>query len=342
VGYIDFQKAFDVVCHRKAFGKLFNHGICGTVLLWLKNFFSDRTHQTRVDTSLSDVAQLLSGVVQGSGIGPLMFLLYINELIDIIKSHGINVKVFADDVKLYLKIISDVNFVQFQAALDSLYSWANIWQLPISVDKCYALNIGTVVLNASLSINDSILPIASSVRDLGITVTNNLSPSVHISDIVSRAHKRALAIHRCFVSCDVSILLRAYKVYVRSLVQHNSIIWSPSTLSDIDSLESVQRRFTKRLSGLHCLSYEARLKRLKLQSLELRRLLADLMWCYKIIFGLVDIDVNQFFTHNSVPQTRGHRYKVLNHTVLEYVALSFVKDLSMFGTTYLWILILVP
>jgi len=77
----------------------------------LKNFFSDRTHQTRVDTSLSDVPQLLSGVVQGSGIGPLMFLLYINELIDILKSHGINVKVFADDVKLYLKIISDVNFV---------------------------------------------------------------------------------------------------------------------------------------------------------------------------------------------------------------------------------------
>ena len=85
-------------------------------------------------------------------------------------------------------------------------------------------------------------------------------------------------------------------------------IWAPSTLSDIDSLESVQRRFTKRLSGLHSFSYEARWKRLNLQSLELRRLLTDLMWCYKIIFGLVDIDVNQFFTLSSVPQTRGHRY----------------------------------
>ena len=93
----------------------------------------------------------------------------------------------------------------------------------------HTLNIGTVVLNASLSINNSILPIASSVRDLGITVTNNLSPSVHISDIVSRAHKRALAIHRCFVSCHVNILLRGYKVYVRPLVEHNSIIWAPST-----------------------------------------------------------------------------------------------------------------
>jgi len=180
-----------------------------------------------------------------------MFLLYINELTDILESHGINVKVFANDVKLYLKIISDVNFVQFQAALDSLYSWANLWQVPISIDKCYALNIGTVVFSVSLSINNSILPIASSVRDLGITVAINLSPSVHISDIVSHAHKRALAIHCCFVSCDVNILLCAYKVYVRPLVEHNSITWAPSTLSDIDSLESVQRRFMKRLSGLH-------------------------------------------------------------------------------------------
>ena len=98
--YIDFQKAFDVVCHSKLFAKLFSYGIRGTVLLWLKNFFSDRTLQTKVDASLSDVAQLLSGVVQGSGIGPLMFLIYINELINILENHGIKVKVFADDVKL--------------------------------------------------------------------------------------------------------------------------------------------------------------------------------------------------------------------------------------------------
>ena len=153
----------------------------------VKIFFSDRTLQTKVDTSLSDVAQLLSGMVQGSGIGPLMFLIYINELINILENHGIKVKVFADDVKLYLNIVSDIGFTQFQASLDSLYSWANMWQLPISIDKCYALSIGTVVFNASLSINNSILPIVPSVRDLGITVTSNLSPSVHINDIVSRA-----------------------------------------------------------------------------------------------------------------------------------------------------------
>ena len=92
---------------------------------------------TKVDLSLSDVAFLVSGVVQSSGIGPLMFLVYINELISILEQHGIKVKVFADDVKMYFKIIvNELDFSQLQSALNSLHFWANEWQLPISFDKC--------------------------------------------------------------------------------------------------------------------------------------------------------------------------------------------------------------
>jgi len=79
---------------------------------------------------------LISGVVQGSGIGPLMFLVYINELISILENHSIRVKVFADDVKMYLKIVNELDFSQLQSALNSLHFWANEWQLPISYDKC--------------------------------------------------------------------------------------------------------------------------------------------------------------------------------------------------------------
>jgi len=84
------------------------------------------------------------------------------------------------------------------------------------------------------------------------------------------------------------------------------------TLCDIDAVESVQPRFTKRLSGLQGLSYDARLRRLQLQSIQsnLRRLLTDLVWCYKIIFGLVNIDVNKCFTLSPVSHTRGHNYKL--------------------------------
>ena len=97
--YIDFSKAFDVVSHPKLFARLHSYGVRGTVLLWLKSFFAGRSHQTKVESTLSDTAVLLSGVVQGSGIGPLMFLTYINELISILEEFGVVVKLFADDVK---------------------------------------------------------------------------------------------------------------------------------------------------------------------------------------------------------------------------------------------------
>ena len=181
---------------------------------------------------------------------------------------------------MYLTIVNEVDFYKLQSALNSLYSWATVWQLPISIDKCYVLNIGVENFCCNLVINNQVLPNVLSVRDLGITITRNVSPVMHVNDINSRAHKRALAIfHRCFVSRDTNTSLHAYIVYVRPLVQHNSVIWSPSTLRDIDAIESVQR-----LPGLYSVSYTDRLKRLHLQSLELRRLVTDLIWCYKIVF----------------------------------------------------------
>ena len=99
------------------------------MLAWIRNFFSQRTHQTRIDLALSDVAYLVSGVVQGSGVGPLMFLIYLNERITILENHGIRIKVFADDVKMYLTIVNAVDYDKLQSALDSLYSWATIYRL---------------------------------------------------------------------------------------------------------------------------------------------------------------------------------------------------------------------
>jgi len=177
-----------------------------------------RTHQTRVECSLSDIAQLLSGVVQGSGIGPLMFLLYINELIGILEGHGITVKVFADDVKMYLRVVNDVDVKQLQSAIDDLLSWAELWQLGISVDKCCVLNLGNAGISANLTIHNETLPIVPNTRDLGIIITSSLSPnspSLHINDIVSRGHKRAMLIYRTFESRDVNLLVRAYKTYVK-------------------------------------------------------------------------------------------------------------------------------
>ena len=183
--YVDFSKAFDVVSHNKLFTRLYSYGICGTVLLWLQNFFCDRTHQTKVGWSLC-------GVVQGSGIGPVMFRVYINEFIVILEKHNIKVKLFADDIKLCLRILNDFDIALLQSALDSLKNWADSWQLSISIDKCCILNIGKETTHTCLSISGNNLPVHASTRDLGITISSDLCPTQHINDIVAKAHKRAL------------------------------------------------------------------------------------------------------------------------------------------------------
>ena len=121
----------------------------------------------------------------------------------------------------------------------------------------------------------------------GQNVTNYLSPSDHVCDITAKTHKRASLIHRCFVSRNTDLLVRAFNVYVRPLLEYNLVICSPSTIHGIEAIERVQRRFTKRLHGLHSLPCKLRLQCLNLQSLEHHRLLSDLIWCYKIVLALL-------------------------------------------------------
>ena len=123
--YIDFSKAFDVVSHPKLFARLYSYGIRGTVLTWLKISSVLACTRLRLELLCLILPLLCSGVVQGSGIGPLMFLAYINELIYLLERHNIKVKMFADDVKMYVKIINDVDIAHLQLALSSLVEWAN-------------------------------------------------------------------------------------------------------------------------------------------------------------------------------------------------------------------------
>jgi len=182
---------------------------------------------------------------------------------------------------LYLRVVNDADIIKLQSALDTLSDWAATWQLTISVEKCCILNIGSITVAPLLSINHTHLPVLSSNRDLGVITAHDLSPSTHICGIVAKAHHRANAVHRAFVSRDVSLLLRAYLVYVRPLIESNSVVWSPCLKQDIDARERVQRRFTKRLPGFNNSTFAERLSRLNLPTLELRRLHSDLTWCYK-------------------------------------------------------------
>ena len=139
-----------------------------------------------------------------------MFLIYINELAAILDCYGIKIKLFADDAKLYVQIVDELNVVQLQQAIDALFRWPTDWQLSISINKCCVLNIGRVTFSSCLNIDGIVLPTVQSARDLGVLVAHDLPPSLHISSIVARAHKRTAAIYRAFHSRNIDLLLRAY------------------------------------------------------------------------------------------------------------------------------------
>ena len=134
----------------------------------------------------------------------------------------------------------------------------------ISSDKCCVLNLGIHLSAPHLFINNHKLDVAPQARDLGILVSDSLSPTAHVLDTVSKAHRRAKLILRTFTSQDIGLLIGAYVVYVRSLVKHNSIVLSPYTIKDIETSECVQRRFTKYLRGYSNYSYLERLRCLEL------------------------------------------------------------------------------
>jgi len=143
-----------------------------------------------------------------------MFLTYINDLVILLNRFGVKVKLFANDAKLYVKVVNTLAIDELQKALTALSQWADEWQLSFFVSKCCALCIGKVDAVDQFQIKDVSLPIVTSCRDLpvGITVCSNLSFSEHIKDIVRKAHQRANMIHRCFVSRNVNLLVRAFTV----------------------------------------------------------------------------------------------------------------------------------
>ena len=130
-----------------------------------------------------------------------------------------------------------------------------------------------------------------------------MSFSSHIDANVSKASQRLGLLFRGFISRDLDFLRRAFITYIRPLLEYNSVVWSPTTKKDIDAIEQVQRRFTKRVPTLENLDYLEWMRHLNLQSLELHRLMADLVYYYKVLNGLTPYCPDEFFLFHEPPSS---------------------------------------
>lgn len=310
VVYVDFSKAFDSVSHSKLHVKLEAYGIEGKLLSWLSAYLDNRSQMVKVGNCFSSCSAVLSGVPQGSVLGPVLFLVFINDIVHMF-GDGVTVKLFADDVKIYVTI-NDVNDkCKLQNGLDALLNWSVEWQLNVCPSKCMVLHIGSCNSDLNYEMNGKPLPAVREIRDLGIIVDKDLKFNKHICTVVSKAHQRASLILRCFKSRDPSLLFKAFITYARPIVEYCSPVWNPHYVANINKIESVQRRFTKRLLGFKNLPYFTRLDLVNAETLEFRRLILDLTMVFKVLNEIVFVDGSSLFQLQApVYCTRGHDMRI--------------------------------
>ena len=172
--YLDFQKAFDKVPHQRLILKLKSHGMGNSIINWIEQWLTDRRQRVVADGEVSSWKSVLSGVPQRSVLGPILFLVYINDL-----EEGVTGKIlkFADDTKLFTKTNEIGDKQNLQDDIDKLVKWSEKWQMLFNFGKCKCLHIGPGNTSMTCEMGVTILSITVKEKDLGVTMNANMKVS---------------------------------------------------------------------------------------------------------------------------------------------------------------------
>lgn len=267
---MDFTKAFDRVPHALLMSKLSKvPDIDDYLLRWIHDFLTNRIQQVVLDAKSSESLPVSSGVPQGSVLGPTLFLLYINDLPDVIDC---NISLFADDTLLFQIVnnLDDEN--RMQNNINKVRAWADHWKMDFNVAKCSIMVFNGKGTTPKYKLGSEILEHVEQTKYLGVTIESNLKFSSHIANKINTAKWHLGLIKRGLHWAPKSAKLLAYKSLCRPHLEYASALWDPHTKSDTYKLELVQNqaiRFVNNIKGREGVT-EAR-KKLKLHTLEKRR-----------------------------------------------------------------------
>ena len=281
---LDFSKAFDKVNHMKLISKLHQHCMHHKTLSWIKSFLIGRTQSVVLDGHVSSEVNVTSGVPQGSVLGPILFLLYINDLPENLIS---KVRLFADDTAVYLVIKNDSDSKILQRDLDILQVWEQKWDMEFNPSKCEVLHItkSNTPIISKYVLHGEILKPSTNAKYLGVTIANNLNWNLHIENITNKANRTLRFIKRNIRVKHQGIRTTAYNTLVRPQLEYASCVWNPHTQKNIHTIEMVQRRAIRWVAGDYSRysSVSEMQNILNWQTLESRRLFARLLMFHKII-----------------------------------------------------------
>ena len=328
--YFDFRKAFDTVPHERLLIKLQRYGISGKVLSWIRCFLSDRVQKVRLGNESSEEGKVLSGIPQGSILGPILFTIFINDL-----PEGINSScyIFADDTKIF----GDANNCDvLNEDLIKLQNWTDSWNLYFNVAKCKVMHLGkrnnTTDYMLQLNGIPVIIKSCDEEKDLGVIFDSSLNFDKHLYHIITKANQILGIIKRSFKYLNKEVLLKLYKSLVRPHLEYGNCVWYPHLKRQSIALEKIQRRATRILSDCTGMNYHERLKFFNLHSLKGRRIRGDMILAYKIFHGMIDIDPKDIFNLSDNNKTRCSEMKIF----VEHTNLSRTRSLFRHRIAKLW------
>jgi len=289
---LDFAKAFDKVPHRRLLHKLQYYGIRGSTLGWIGSFLANRKQQVLLEGEKSSVADVASGVPQGTVLGPLLFLAYINDLPDCVTSS--ESRLFADDSLLFRFIQDQQDADLLQKDLTALEKWESDWQMKFHPEKCTVLRICNNKrhrIPTTYQLHGHTLETADNCKYLGVTVSDDLSWKKHIQATATKGNRTLGFIRRNLTGCTTTVKAAAYTTIIRPTLEYASTVWDPATSAEAHILEQVQRKaarfttnsYTDRSPGcvtqmIHTLGWEP---------LQHRRYIARIAMLFKIHNNLV-------------------------------------------------------
>ncbi|MCG8047725.1 MAG: reverse transcriptase family protein, partial [Candidatus Thiodiazotropha endolucinida] len=311
---LDFSKAFDRVPHQRLLSKLDHYGIRGPTHHWIASFLGGRTQQVLVEGEASERVPVVSGVPQGSVLGPLLFLLFINDLPNNLNS---TVRLFADDCVVYRQIHSEEDHHLLQQDLQTLTEWETKWGMDFHPQKCSVLKV-TRARSPSVhnyTLKGTTLAEESCTKYLGILLQSNLGWASHINQKVKKANSMLGFLKRNLRKASEDTKKNAYFALVRSTLDYCCTVWSPHQKNQIRQVEMVQRRAARFVTNRYrnTSSVSDMLSHLQWDSLEERRQKQQLVMFYKIINNLVDIDQALYLQASSSRTRASHDLRFAVH-----------------------------
>ena len=309
--YLDYAKAFDTVPHRRLISKLDSYGIKGNIQNWIKDFLSERSQVVKVNGKASKPAPVISGIPQGSVLGPILFVIYINDLPDEVNS---SVFLFADDTKIFNQIKSFGDACMLQQDLDSLECWSQKWLLRFNTDKCHVLTLGkfeNIMHTHRYKIYGKELQHVFEEKDLGVIIDSDLKFEEHMAQKIKTANIVMGLIRRSFSFLDYKLFKKLYTTFVRPHLEYAQAVWAPHLKKHVKMLENVQKRATKLVDNLNDLEYSERLRKLDLPTLAYRRARGDMIELFKHFHSYDRPSLSNSFLPSTRP-SRKHKYQLIS------------------------------